>query len=134
MQLDARGTSSIFLSGIESMYLPVAHAEGKFVTRDADALAQLEADGQLVLRYLPLDGRPGDESGNSHHKVPYPDNPNGSVADVAGICDSTGRILGLMPHPERHIDPTHHPRWTRGEAAQIGDGLQVFRNAVQYFA
>ena len=66
--------------------------------------------------------------------VPYPDNPNGSVADVAGVCDTTGRVLGLMPHPERHIDPTQHPRWTRGEAGHVGDGLRVFTNAVEYFA
>ncbi len=66
--------------------------------------------------------------------VPYPDNPNGSMANTAGVCDATGRVLGLMPHPERHIDPTHHPRWTRGEGRQPGDGLAVFRNAVEYFA
>ena len=56
------------------------------------------------------------------------------MADVAGLCDATGRVLGLMPHPERHIDPTQHPRWTRGEAANVGDGLGVFVNAVAYFA
>ena len=66
-------------------------------------------------------------------EVPYPDNPNGSMANVAGLCDSTGRVLGLMPHPERHIDPTHHPRWTRGEAGTEGDGLKIFSNAVEYF-
>ena len=55
------------------------------------------------------------------------------MADVAGVCDTTGRVLGLMPHPERHLDPTHHPRWTRGEAGLVGDGLQVFVNAVRYF-
>jgi len=55
------------------------------------------------------------------------------MADVAGVCDATGRVLGLMPHPERHIDPTQHPRWTRGEAGPVGDGLQVFINAVGYF-
>ena len=55
------------------------------------------------------------------------------MANVAGVCDATGRVLGLMPHPERHIDRTQHPRWTRGEAAPAGDGLQVFVNAVKYF-
>ena len=55
------------------------------------------------------------------------------MADVAGVCDATGRVLGLMPHPERHLDPTHHPRWTRGEAGPMGDGLQLFANAVRYF-
>jgi phosphoribosylformylglycinamidine synthase len=58
---------------------------------------------------------------------------SGQVRAVAGICDTTGRVWGLMPHPERHVDPTQHPRWTRGEAGEEGDGLQVFRNAVAYF-
>ncbi len=128
-KLDVRSGKSVFLKGIESMYLPVAHAEGKFVTRDDAMLSKLEDAGQLVLRYVAQNGRAG---GNG--RVPYPDNPNGSQANVAGTCDATGRVLGMMPHPERHIDPTHHPRWTRGEAAETGDGLQVFVNAVKYFA
>jgi len=66
-------------------------------------------------------------------KVPYPYNPNGAQLDVAGLCDDTGRVLGLMPHPERHIDPTNHPRWTRLEAER-GEGLAVFENAVRCFA
>jgi phosphoribosylformylglycinamidine synthase subunit PurQ / glutaminase len=116
VRLEARAAKCVFLSGIERMYLPVAHAEGKFVARDDETLRQLDAAGQLVLRYT--DG----------------DNPNGAMADVAGVCDATGRVLGLMPHPERHIDPTQHPRWTRGEAGLVGDGLRVFQNAVDYFA
>ncbi|MEE8452214.1 MAG: phosphoribosylformylglycinamidine synthase subunit PurQ, partial [Thermoguttaceae bacterium] len=126
-----QAAKSIFLKWIETMYLPVAHAEGKFVARDEEAMGQLDAADQLILRYLPLRGEGAD--------VPYPDNPNGSKANVAGICDATGRVLGLMPHPERFIHPTHHPRWTRGEAGPIteesvGDGLQMFVNAVEYFA
>ena len=66
--------------------------------------------------------------------VPYPANPNGSQGNVAGVCDETGRVCGLMPHPERFIDRTQHPRWTRGELPKDGDGLAVFRNAVEYFA
>jgi len=131
-KLDVRGSKSVFLDGIDSMYLPIAHAEGKFVTRDTDVLSKLDDAGQLVLRYMALADSPNGESSNEN--VPYPDNPNGSMADVAGACDATGRVLGMMPHPERHIDPTHHPRWTRGEASETGDGLQVFVNAVQYFA
>jgi phosphoribosylformylglycinamidine synthase len=65
--------------------------------------------------------------------VTFPANPNGSQADVAGICDETGRVLGLMPHPERNIDPTHHPQWTRRRDPGPGDGLRVFQNAVEYF-
>ena len=115
VQLETRGSHSVFLNGIEQMYLPVAHAEGKFIARDEQVLRDLDAAGQLVLRYT------------------REDNPNGSMADVAGVCDSTGRVLGLMPHPERHIDPTQHPRWTRGEAGPVGDGLKIFQNAVAYF-
>ncbi len=62
----------------------------------------------------------------------YPHNPNGSVDDIAGICDVTGRVLGLMPHPERHLDPTNHPQWTR-VGLDEGDGVPIFRNAVLYF-
>ena len=126
VNLRVASNKCVFFSGIESMYLPVAHAEGRFVARDSEMLAALEAKGQLALKYAPLNGH-----GNG--SVPYPDNPNGAMADVAGVCDSTGRVCGLMPHPERHIDPTQHPRWTRQPGATAGDGLQVFRNAVAYF-
>jgi len=129
VRLNVCGDKSVFLKGIEAMYLPIAHAEGKFVPRDTEALGELESGGQLVLRYRPLtDGASGSAS------APYPDNPNGSVANTAGVSDTTGRVLGLMPHPERHIAPTHHPRWTRGEAGEVGDGMKVFTNAVEYFS
>ena len=121
----------VFLVGIERMYLPVAHAEGKFVARDKATLDRLNTNGQLVLRYRSLDEPVGSESQNA---VPFPDNPNGAEANVAGVCDTTGRVLGLMPHPERHIDPTHHPRWTRMiTQPDAGDGLKLFQNAVAYF-
>jgi phosphoribosylformylglycinamidine synthase subunit PurQ / glutaminase len=116
VRLETHGTKSVFLKDIERMYLPVAHAEGKFIPRDDARLQQLDAAGQLALRYVSAD------------------NPNGSTAHVAGVCDATGRVLGLMPHPERHIDPTQHPRWTRGQAGSVGDGLKMFQNAVAYFA
>jgi phosphoribosylformylglycinamidine synthase I len=122
----------VFLQGIESMYLPVAHAEGKFIARDQATLDALDASGQLTLRYtLPPDGTiPAIAAGEN---IPYPFNPNGAQRNVAGLCDETGRVFGLMPHPERHIDPTQHPRWTR-EQHERGDGLAVFENAVRYFA
>ena len=120
----------VFLRGIERMYLPIAHAEGQFVARDAATLTRLDAAGQLVLRYtLPPDSRPP----TPDSPVPYPANPNGAQLDIAGLCDETGRVFGLMPHPERHIDPTQHPRWTR-EQHERGDGLAVFENAVRFFA
>ncbi len=129
VDLRAEGDQCVFLRGIERMYLPVAHAEGKFVPRDAQALSAMAAAGELALRYT--GGAAADDDADS--AVPYPANPNGSVGAVAGVCDTTGRIFGLMPHPERHLDPTHHPRWTRGDAGEVGDGLPVFLNAVSYF-
>lgn len=118
---------SVFLQGITQMYLPVAHAEGRFTARNASTLLNLERGGQLVMQYVPTPG--GDPRG----EVAYPANPNGAQLNVAGICDETGRVFGLMPHPERHIDVTHHPRWTRGEGKPGGDGLKLFQNAVAYF-
>jgi phosphoribosylformylglycinamidine synthase len=131
VRLAASASRCVFLAGIDAMYLPVAHAEGKFVPRDTEVLAQMQASGQLVLRYRPLWEEDADDPGAP---VPYPDNPNGSAGNVAGVCDATGRVLGLMPHPERHIDRTQHPRWTRGEGSEPGDGLRVFTNAVDYFS
>ncbi|MEK6248929.1 MAG: phosphoribosylformylglycinamidine synthase I [Planctomycetales bacterium] len=125
VQLAVHNQKSPFLSGIEGMYLPVAHAEGKFVACDEATLQHMDDSGQLVLRYANLD--PVDGS------VPYPSNPNGSQRSVAGVCDTTGRVLGLMPHPERNIDRVHHPRWTRGEGGEVGDGLAMFKNAIAYF-
>jgi len=120
--LEVASGKSVFIEGGQRIYLPVAHAEGKFVPENDYVMKKLEDDGQVVFRYVKPDGTSGG----------YPWNPNGSVGDVAGICDPTGRILGLMPHPERHVEPTHHPRWTREGLKPEGDGLQVFRNAVNY--
>lgn len=116
----------VFLKDVDQMYLPIAHAEGKFVPRNDAVLEQLSSNHQLALKYCLPDGHNGD--------VAYPHNPNGSTAHVAGICDETGRIFGLMPHPERHIDPMHHPRWTREGLAEKGDGFAVFQNAINYFS
>lgn len=125
VKLRTDGSLSVFLKSIDEMYLPVAHAEGKFVAQDQATLDALAAAGQLPLRYT---------DGSADGEVPFPANPNGSQLAAAGVCDSTGRVLGLMPHPERFIDPTQHPRWTRGEANEVGEGLQMFVNAVEYFA
>jgi phosphoribosylformylglycinamidine synthase subunit PurQ / glutaminase len=131
VDLHTVGSKSVFFAGIDAMYLPVAHAEGKFVPASESNFEALQRSGQLVLRY---GHRPPAGVGpTSAARVPYPENPNGSSGDVAGVCDATGRVCGLMPHPERHIDPTQHPRWTRGPLAAAGDGLGVFQNAVGYF-
>jgi phosphoribosylformylglycinamidine synthase len=116
-----------FLRGIDELLLPVAHAEGKFVVRDEATLGRLDRGGQLTLRYAPR------LAGGA-----FPDNPNGSQDNVAGVCDETGRVFGLMPHPERFVTPTQHPRWTRWDDPTAGpvdaDGLRIFRSAVEFFA
>jgi phosphoribosylformylglycinamidine synthase subunit PurQ / glutaminase len=123
-------TPCVFMRGIERMYLPMAHAEGKFVAADPAALAALQSAGRLAVRYS--DGPSGELTSDV---LPFPANPNGADANVAGVCDASGRVFGLMPHPERHLDPTHHPFWTRREEQPAaGDGLALFRNAVDWFA
>jgi len=114
----------VFMKPGEVIEVPVAHAEGKFVAADNKTLEGLKENGQIVFRYVKPDSTAANGS--------YPENPNGSLEDVAAICDPTGRILGMMPHPERNIFSYHHPRWTRGEAKEEGDGVRIFRNAVEY--
>ncbi|MAG55566.1 MAG: phosphoribosylformylglycinamidine synthase I [Planctomycetes bacterium] len=104
-----------------TLTLPVAHGEGRF-TVGADAeIESLAAARQVVFRYVASDGTP------PH----YPANPNGSMGHVAGICDPTGQVLGLMPHPERALFPWHHPAWTRDGSREEGDGAALFRAAVK---
>jgi phosphoribosylformylglycinamidine synthase I len=112
-----------FLAGYQKLYVPVAHGEGKFVCRESWILKGLDQTGQICLKYVDADGRPG----------AYPINPNGSQADAAGVCDTTGRVLGVMPHPERHTLPVQHPQWTRRGLAPEGEGLRLFKNAVGFF-
>lgn len=107
----------------EPVYCPVAHGEGKFVA-DQAALQTLAACDQIALRYSLENGA---EAGGA-----YPFNPNGSLSDIAGICNAQGNVLGLMPHPEDHILPYQHPRWTRGERGR--SGLPLFVNGVRYAA
>lgn len=117
-------TKCVWLKGISALELPVRHGEGKFIAKGTDDLARLQANGQVALRYARNDGRPAQGE--------FPANPNGSMDDIAGICDPSGRVFGLMPHPEAYIHRTHHPAWTRLDLAEEGIGLQVFRNAVEY--
>jgi phosphoribosylformylglycinamidine synthase len=104
--------------------VPIRHGEGKFIPRDDALLDRLAAQGQLAVRYALPGGGPANGA--------YPANPNGSIGDVAGLCDATGRIFGLMPHPEAFVTRHQHPRWTREELPEEGAGLQVFKNAVEY--
>jgi phosphoribosylformylglycinamidine synthase I len=108
----------VFTQGMDSVYLPVAHGEGKVIT-DIRGLREIDA----VLYYT-------DESGNM--QAGYPHNPNGSMNNIAGVCDPTGRLFALMPHPERHIRFTQHPQWTRKKPREFGDGFPIFQNAVKW--
>lgn len=122
-------TPCVFLRGLIQMYLPMAHAEGKFVASGLEALSELREQGRLAIRYAR-----NESSGVEDEVLPFPMNPNGADANVAGVCDKSGRVFGLMPHPERHLDPTHHPSWTRRtEQPEYGDGFAIFKNAVQWF-
>jgi len=127
IHLRSTGARTPWLAGIDRMELPVAHAEGRLVARDDEVLDALEAGGQVALRYVAPDGGPAEG---------YPQNPNGSARDIAGLIDPTGQILGLMPHPERWVWREQHPRWTRGLRAAgdppPGAGLRIFENAVRH--
>ena len=115
--LETQQSPCVFTRGIKPrIYLPVAHAEGRF-TAPPGVLAQMEANRQVVFRYASAE---------------YPRNPNGSDANIAGICDATGRIFGMMPHPERFLTKWNHPRWTRENLPEEGDGVAIFKNAVNY--
>jgi len=112
----------IFIEPGRQIYLPVAHAEGKVVTKDDATLDKLKSDGHVAFKYVDENGKEGD----------YPINPNGSMDSIAGLTDTTGRILGLMPHPERFVRPTQHPHWSRLKEKPASDGMTIFNNAVKY--
>jgi len=117
VRLEATTDKSVFLEKGQVIECPVAHMEGRFVTSE-ELRGKLADNGQLALRYTAPDGGDAD----------YPHNPNGSRLAVAGITDRTGRVLGLMPHPERNVESWHHPHWTRG--TEGGAGLSIFTRAV----
>ncbi len=115
----------VFTRGLDGIYLPVRHGEGKFVVQDDQILAQIEAKHLAVVKYC--------DAGYRAPVMDYPLNPNGSVAAIAGVCDETGRLFGLMPHPEAYLHRTHHPRWTREpDLPEEGMGLWLYKNAVDY--
>jgi phosphoribosylformylglycinamidine synthase len=105
------------------VYFPIAHGEGKFVVADDSVLKRLKKNRQIVFQYC-------DEKG---FLSGFPHNPNGSRENVAGICDETGHVLGLMPHPERHFKAIQHPRH-KGHGGDFGDGYAIFKNGVAYAA
>lgn len=105
----------------DPIYCPIAHGEGRFLLKDPELLTALRTNDQIALSYADASGKAAQQT--------YPFNPNGSIGDIAGICNPQGNVLGLMPHPENHIFPHQHPRWTRGEAGLLG--LKLFENAVK---
>jgi len=111
----------VFIEPGRRIYLPIAHGEGKVVTRDEAALDSLMSGGHIAFKYVDKDGNEGD----------YPVNPNGSTDSIAGLTDTTGRVLGMMPHPERFVRPTQHPHWSRLKDVD-NDGMTIFNNAVKY--
>lgn len=106
----------------ESITCPVAHGEGNFQTSESFPLSSFITQDQIALTYVCQDGSPANGA--------YPANPNGSIRDIAGICNPQGNVLGLMPHPENHIHAWQHPRYTRGQGGQ--SGLALFKNGVKY--
>jgi phosphoribosylformylglycinamidine synthase subunit PurQ / glutaminase len=113
----------IWTNGLDdNITCPIAHGEGNFQTTSLFPLSSFVAQDQIALTYTLPDGSPA--------KGEYPANPNGSILDIAGICNPQGNVLGLMPHPENHIYPYQHPQWTRG--VQSGSGLVLFENGVKY--
>ena len=124
LQADS-ASPSIFTRGIDrGIYLPVRHGEGKFLCDSAATLARIEAGHLSVLRYS--------DAGYNKATMEFPANPNGSTAAIAALCDPSGRLMGLMPHPEAFVHYTQHPRWTREDLPEEGDGLILYKNAAEY--
>jgi phosphoribosylformylglycinamidine synthase len=123
VSLASRSRTCLWTQGLQGpIYCPVAHGEGNFQVASAEIGQALLKNDQVALTYTREDDRPANGI--------YPYNPNGSYQDIAGICNARGNVLGLMPHPENHIFPYQHPRWTRGESG--GSGLPLFINGVRY--
>jgi len=125
-----KNSPCIFTQDIDFLYLPVRHGEGKIHASDITVIDTIIKNNQHAVQYIdPQTKQPTDE---------YPYNPNGSERAIAGISDPTGRIFGIMPHPEAFLSPFNHPSWTRlkieGNLPQEGDGVTIFRNAVRYFS
>ena len=113
----------VFTRGIETVYYPVRHGEGKFVPERDAILSAIEKKNLVAFQYCNADGSV---------TMDYPANPNGSISAIAGICNETGRLFGLMPHPEAFLHRTNHPRWTREDLPEEGQGLAIFKNAVTF--
>ena len=117
-----KASPCVFTRGLDYLHLPVRHGEGKFIVDSKQTLEQLKAGNLDTLWYADNDGKPTNE---------YPANPNGSMASIAGICDQSGRIFGMMPHPEAFNIPENSPIWPKGTIKEAY-GLRIFRNAIEY--
>ena len=112
----------VFTAGLDYIYLPVRHGEGKLVTISDELLTLLEQKQLIALQYIdPRTKEPTQE---------YPMNPNGSPLGIAALCDSSGRVMGLMPHPEAFNHPTNHPAWTRG--ARSTSGIELISGGIRF--
>jgi phosphoribosylformylglycinamidine synthase subunit PurQ / glutaminase len=137
VRLKVTSPTSVFLKGIDEFEVPMAHAEGRLAFQSPEVLQSMRSQQSIALCYWcdqanDLAAASGDATNIS--QLPEPHNPNGSTANIAGLSDVTGRVLGLMPHPERFLFATQHPQWTRHRLTGEGAGAKIFRNAVQYFA
>ncbi len=137
VQLKVASQSCAFLKGMDEFESPIAHAEGRVAVRGADVVDDLREQNLIALCYWSDQAArqmKTQDGGTRLDILPEPDNPNGSIANIAGLCDVSGRVLGLMPHPERYLFATQHPQWTRNGFRGEGDGMTLFRNAVEYFS
>ena len=148
VRLKVVSSLNAFLRGIDEIELPIAHAEGRIAVRDDSVWQEWAQREQIALCYVPRRvpskravAQARAQSGDAFltpfssllSPIGYPDNPNGSIANIAGLSDPTGRVLGLMPHPERFLHATQHPQWTRLRLSGEGDGATLFKNGVAYF-
>ena len=122
VRLRRASENCVFLRRAAVYELPVAHGEGRVMACSDEEMNRLAELGCVAMQYTSRNGA----------SVAYPDNPNGSMMDVAGLCDPSGRVFGLMPHPERFIHETQHPEWTSRDTAQA-DGRAIFESAVDHF-
>lgn len=120
-----RDSPSVWTRGLESLYLPSRHGEGKFLVESPELMQHLEDAGQVAVRYVDETGEPTED---------WPANPSGSPGGIAGVCDPSGRLFGMMPHPDAFLYRFQHPQWFQGAAddTEEGQGLAIFRNGVDY--
>ncbi|MED5330230.1 MAG: phosphoribosylformylglycinamidine synthase I [Planctomycetota bacterium] len=127
VHLSVASRKCVFVGDMPAPHLPVAHAEGRAITLNEEVAQQLQDADRVVFRYANAEGNPTQS---------YPENPNGSQDAIAGLTDETGRVLGLMPHPERALFGFHHPAWTKdgrqGAVPDLGAGAPIFENACDW--